>query len=188
MKIWSGLGTLSFRLPRIPPPPMKIGQDFGLWVLGYQEYPPHQWKLVRTLDFEFRLLRISLPKMKICQDLGLWVLGYQEYPPTNENWSGLWTLSFRLLRIPPHQSPMKICQDLGLWVLGYQEYPPPNGGNECVETNRCIPHGYRLVVVVHGVVVAITSLPISVWSGWHYYLTIVFFSGRRSQWRMYRLN
>ena len=42
-------------------------------------------------------------------------------------WSGLGTLSFEYPRIPP---------------------PPPtkHGGDECLETNCCIPQGYRLVL------------------------------------------
>ena len=45
---------------------------------------------------------------------------------------------------PPHQ-PWKFGQDLGLSVLSSQEFPPPPQKMEiCVETNRSIPHGYRL--------------------------------------------
>ena len=59
------------------------------------------------------------------------ILG-QELPHPNQMkiWSGLGTLGFELPRILPHPTP---------------EHPL----DECVGTNRCIPHGYRLVLYVH---------------------------------------
>ena len=44
-------------------------------------------------------------------------------------------------KYPP---PMKIWSGPGLSVMSSQEYAP----TKCVETNRCIPHGYRLVHIL----------------------------------------
>ena len=65
-----------------------------------------------------------------------WVLTTQEYPPPpppNENLVRSWHFEFWL----PKNTPP---QPLENWTKGLQL--------ECVETNRCIPQGYRLILMV----------------------------------------
>ena len=60
MKIWSGLGTLSYMLLRIPPRPQHFGQEHG--GNGFVEtngYIPHGYRLVVSLnDTEVNLVTI----------------------------------------------------------------------------------------------------------------------------------
>ena len=72
--------------------------------------------------------RVPPPKMKIVREVGTSALTWFRVPP------------------PPIE---KFGQDLGLSVLSCQELPltqQEHGGNECVETNCCILHGYRLII------------------------------------------
>ena len=53
-----------------------------------------------------------------------------------------------LPRIPPPPSKIEIWPGLGNLSFDYSRIPPSPTQKECVETNRCNPHGYRLVVVL----------------------------------------
>ena len=97
--------------------------------------------------------------MEDLESLGLKLVGNTTCPTEMKIWSGL-DFEFWLPRIPPPLLPIETSHG-GLRKFGSevgQEYlpPPPEneklvrtwdfvGGNGCVETNNCIPHGYRLV-------------------------------------------
>ena len=70
-------------------------------------------------------------------------------PPPNENCSGKWDFGFDLDQSTPPPRKWKFGQDLGHWILGWPRIlagpPPPQW---CMETNRCILQGYRLVLLV----------------------------------------
>ena len=87
MKIWSGLGNLSFEWAKNTPLwKWKFGQDLALWGFEWAKNTPTPWK------------------WKFGQVLALWVLNGQEYPPPSLKmniWSGLATLSFEWPRILP---------------------------------------------------------------------------------------
>ena len=57
-------------------------------------------------------------------------------------------------RVPPPSQILKFCQDLALGIWVGLEYPHPSPYDLCgswgLETNRCIPQGYRLVSYVEG--------------------------------------
>ena len=100
-----------------------------------------------------------------CQEIPILILNTQEYPLSPppqkiEIRPEVGTLSFDYPRITPPPGKLKFGQKLALWVLTTQEYPLPpeieiwpEVGTEfwkglqleCVETNRCIPQGNRLV-------------------------------------------
>ena len=75
-------------------------------------------------------------------------------PPIMKIWPGLDTLDLSWFGVPPPLPPplkMKIWPDLGTLYLSWSGVPhPPHDlcGSWCVETNRCIPQGYRLVIMV----------------------------------------
>ena len=64
--------------------------------------------------------------------------------------------------LPPGNENLVRIWDFEFWVAKNTS-PPGHGGDECVETNHCIPQGYRLVVI--GTVVLLSLLSSSVHSG-----------------------
>ena len=79
----------------------------------------------------------------------MWCPSVQTATPQNENCQRGWDFSFDLVQSTPPPPIEKFGQDLGLSVLSCQELPltqQEHGGNECVETNCCILHGYRLII------------------------------------------
>ena len=119
-------------------PQWKFGQDLALWVCTILQYPSPPspttpkieiWPGFGTLSFHYSLI---LPSMEIWPRLGTFSLYYTIYPcppppPLEiEIWPGFGTLSFDYSSLPSPPSPLKF-------------------GLECVQTNRYIPHGYRLI-------------------------------------------
>ena len=65
-------------------------------------------------------------------------------PSPMKSWPELGTLNFDYPKIAPPPHP------IGTLSFDYPRIPPSNEKLqlECVETNRCIPQGYRLVVLL----------------------------------------
>ena len=118
--------------------------------LAGQEYPPPQMKSfpeMGTLSFDYPRIPPPPWKLKFDQKLALWVLTTQEFPPPQLKFGqnlALWVLTTKNTHFPP----IEIWPELGTFSFHYPKIPPPNQKMlqlECVETNRCIPQGYRLV-------------------------------------------
>ena len=91
--------------------------------------------------------------------------------PNSSIW-GMWCPE-QLSPLPPGK--WKFGQYLGLWVLSSQEQPTLfENENECVETNRCIRQGYRLVCLLLKLLVCMPT---------HYKWTCVPHSGIHNFWR-----
>ena len=155
--IWVSLGTL-------PHPKWKFGQDLTLLIWVGLEYPPpppppENENLARTWDFGFELICSThpLPNDNLVRTLalGIWVgLDYPHPPPPpNENLARTWNFGFELVWGTLPHPKMKIWSGLDTFDLSWSgvSLPPPLRtycGSWWVETNRCIPLGYHLVLMV----------------------------------------
>ena len=115
----------------------------------------------KNTNSHFDYPRIPLPprKLKFDHKLALWVLTTKEYPhPINLNLA-LWVLTIQEYPPPHHLENLNLARSchFEFWLPKKHPLPPKIeiwsevAGLQlaCVETNRCIPQGYCLVVMVN---------------------------------------
>ena len=120
--------------------------------LGYYIVSLHRRNVWETIC-DARASRVKLGKYFAQNSLSAPTQVFEEcwsgVPPPSlkmEIWSGLGTLGFELVRsLPP---PWKFGQHLAFgFEMVWSSPPTPKDlcGSRCVETNRCVPQGHRLV-------------------------------------------
>ena len=108
----------------------------------------HYLRCITTFQLPEFLVQNSLgAPTQVFEECGL------EYPPQTPNQNLVRTghMGFELVwSAPPPKN--KIWSGLGTLDLSWSGVPPPPAkdicGSWCVETNRCIPQGYRIVLSV----------------------------------------
>ena len=116
---------------------------------GLQEFLAHIAKITLFLS-SFPLPQPPPPKWKVGHNLALWLLTTQEYPhplPKTKSWPELGTFRYDYPRMninPSENEKLARTWHFEFWLA--KNTPPKKSYNsECVETNRYIPQGYRLV-------------------------------------------
>ena len=130
---WTRLGTLSFDYPSLPPPPIEIWTGLGTLSIT-TVYPHPKLKLDRTRHFEFWLPQFTPhpPKLKFGQDLVLWVLTTPVYlPPPEFQGARMW----RLISVSPVDTFSFLIHVKKIVLIEFWKIPAPRIPHIRIESN-----------------------------------------------------
>ena len=98
-----------------------------------------------AMHYHIPVTRTFGSKFLACPHSSIWRVAWST--PENENLVRTWHLGFELVWSTLSLENENLIRTWLLWIWVGLEYPQDLFGSWCVETNRCIPQGYRLVLL-----------------------------------------